>query len=386
MTTERVFLLPDLGEGLEEAVVSAWLVAEGDEVELNQPFVEVETAKATVEVPAPWAGRVVTLHVAAGSIVAVGALLVTFEVAGGVAEGAGAGSWSPAASVLPEVRTGDPSPALGPLGSAPAAATPAVRKLAKELSVDLATVTPTGPGGRISREDVEAAASSSRASGEFEVVAVSVVRRAIAENLTEIAAIPQVSTFRTVDCSELDLFRRELGVSPLPVFVAALVATAREHPWVNASWADEGIRLHRSVNVGIAADTERGLVVPVVKGAEGLGISAIGAEISRLAEAARGNTLSHGEVTGATIAVSNTGSYRSEFGTPLLNPGHAVTIALGVIAPRALVVEGRVEARPACTLSCTFDHRVLDGATIGRALGDLVELLSSRERLEALPR
>jgi pyruvate dehydrogenase E2 component (dihydrolipoamide acetyltransferase) len=259
-----------------------------------------------------------------------------------------------------------------------------VRKLAKELGVDLSSVAGTGPGGRVTREDVEGA-SGAPASG-FEVVPVSLVRRTIAQNLSKVAAIPQVTTFRTVDCSALDAFRRELGVSPLPVVVAALVTVAREHPWVNASWGNEGIRLHRVVNVGIAADTERGLVVPVVRGAEGLGIAAIAAEIARLAEGARTNSLTHDEVTGATIAVSNTGSYGSEYGTPLLNPGHAVTIALGVIAPRALVVDGGVEARPACTLSCTFDHRVLDGATIGRALGDLVGLLSSRERLEALPR
>lgn len=383
---ERVFVLPDLGEGLEEAVVSAWLVAEGEEVELNQPFVEVETAKATVEVPAPWAGRVVTLHVSAGDTVAVGSPLVTFEVAGGVAGGTGGGSSSPASSVLPEVRTGEESPPLGSPGSAPVSATPAVRKLAKDLGVDLAAVTPTGAGGRVTREDVEAAASSSLATEEFELVPVSLVRRAIAENLAKVAAIPQVTTFRTVDCSALEAFREQLGVSPLPVFVAALVAVAREHTWINASWGDEGIRLHRVVNVGIAADTERGLVVPVVRGAERMGISEIAAGIARLAEGARANSLSHAEVSGATIAVSNTGSYGSEFGTPLLNPGHAVTVALGVIAARALVVDGRVEARPACTLSCTFDHRVLDGATIGRALGDLVGLLGSRERLEALPR
>jgi pyruvate dehydrogenase E2 component (dihydrolipoamide acetyltransferase) len=261
-----------------------------------------------------------------------------------------------------------------------------VRKLAKELRVDLSSVAGTGPGGRVTREDVETAASSSLASGDFELVPISIVRRAIAENLTKVAAVPQVTTFRTVDCSALEAFRGELGVSPLPVFVRALVAIVPEHPWVNASWDVAGIRLHRAVNVGIAADTERGLVVPVVRGAQGLGIAALAEEIARLADAARGNTLSHEEVSGATIAVSNTGSYGSEFGTPLLNPGHAVTVALGVIAPRALVVDGRVEARPACTLSCTFDHRVLDGATIGRALGDLVGLLGSRERLEALPR
>jgi pyruvate/2-oxoglutarate dehydrogenase complex dihydrolipoamide acyltransferase (E2) component len=127
-------------------------------------------------------------------------------------------------------------------------------------------------------------------------------------------------------------------------------------------------------------------VVPVLRDARSRGIAATSREIARLAEAARSGALTRDDVAGATIAVSNTGSYGSESGTPLLNPGHAVTIALGVIQPRALVVDGRVEARPACTLSLTFDHRVLDGATVGRAFGELVALLESRERLEALPR
>ena len=131
--------------------------------------------------------------------------------------------------------------------------------------------------------------------------------------------------------------------------------------------------MHRTVNVGVATDTERGLVVPVVKDAGALGISRIAEEITRLAEAARAGALSHEDTVGATIAVTNTGSYGSEFGTPLLNPGHAVTVALGVIAQRALVVDGTVEARLACTLSLTFDHRVLDGATVGRAFGALVD-------------
>jgi pyruvate/2-oxoglutarate dehydrogenase complex dihydrolipoamide acyltransferase (E2) component len=138
--------------------------------------------------------------------------------------------------------------------------------------------------------------------------------------------------------------------------------------------------------VGIATDTERGLVVPVLADAGSRGIAEIAAEIARLADAARSNALTPDDTADATIAVTNTGSYGSEFGTPLLNPGHAVTIALGVIAPRALVIDDAVEARPACTLSLTFDHRVLDGATVGRAFGALVELLESRERLDTLPR
>jgi len=354
---ERVFTLPDLGEGLEEAVVTAWLVAEGDTIELNQPFVEIETAKATVEIPSPFAGRIAKLHAVAGATLAVGAPLVTFEVE--------------------ESETDDSM-------SRAATATPAVRRLAKDLRVDLGSVVGTGPAGRVTRDDVERAASVPPV-GDFELVPVTPVRRAIARNLEEIARIPQVTTFRTVDCTELDALRRELDVSPLPVFVRALAETCHEHPWINASWTDEGIRLHHLVHVGLATDTDRGLVVPVLRDARSQTIGAIAAEVARLAGSARANTLTPQDMSGATIAVTNTGSYGSEAGTSLLHPGHVVTIALGVIAPRALVVGGAVEPRPACTLSLTFDHRVLDGATVGRALGALVDLLESREHLGALP-
>lgn len=377
---ERVFPLPDLGEGLEEATVSAWLVAEGDTVSLNQPFVEIETAKATVEVPAPFAGRVTRLHVAAGETLAVGAPLATFEV-----EGAAGGTT---------------------VTATPVTATPAVRKLARDLGVDLSMVSGSGPGGRVTREDVESLARSGLAAsypatlpgGEpatartvisnasSDEIPVSPIRRAVAERLSEVAAIPQVTTFRTVECTAIDAVRRELGVSPLPVFVRALCEVVKDHPMLNATWTDQALLVHDKVNVGIATDTERGLVVPVVMDAGSLGIGEIASEIDRLARAARQGSLKPTDTSGETIAVTNTGSYGSEFGTPLLNPGHAVTIALGVIAPKALVIDGAVEARPACTLSLTFDHRVLDGATVGRAFGALVELLELRERLDTLPR
>ncbi len=241
------------------------------------------------------------------------------------------------------------------------------------------------PTVRVTREDVERTARSTGES-EFDVVPVSLVRATIARNLEAVAAIPQVTTFRTVDAVALGELRAELGVSPLPVFVRALAEICAEHRSLNASWSDEGIRLHRRIHVGIATDTDRGLIVPVLRDAGDLGISAISDGIARLAERARSNTLASDDVSGATIAVSNTGSYGSEFGTPLLNPGHAVTIALGVIEPRAMVIDGAVQPRAACTLSLTFDHRVLDGATAGRAFGSLVELLESPERLGALPR
>jgi 2-oxoisovalerate dehydrogenase E2 component (dihydrolipoyl transacylase) len=384
---ERVFVLPDLGEGLEEAVVTDWLVAEGDEVELNQPIAEIETAKAVVEMPSPFAGRIARLHVEAGSTVAVGAPLVTFHVAHRSPPGSAPGESSPVAAVLPGVVGGGEPPAPAPGGSSATgatsvASTPAIRRLAKDLGVELTDVRPTGADRRITREDVERAAGA----GDADAVPVPLIRKAIAENLTKAAGIPQVTTFRTVDCTALDGFRHELGVSPLPVFVRALAEICGEHRMLNASWNGDRILVHRGVNVGIATDTERGLVVPVLEDAGSKGIAAIDDEIVRLAKVARSNTLSRDDVSGATIAVTNTGSYGSEFGTPLLNPGHAVTIALGLIEPRALVVDGRVEARPTCTLSLTFDHRVLDGATVGRAFGALVDLLESAERLGALPR
>jgi pyruvate dehydrogenase E2 component (dihydrolipoamide acetyltransferase) len=262
-------------------------------------------------------------------------------------------------------------------------ATPAVRKLAKERGLDLATIEGTGPGGRITVEDLNAAGGWTLDVADVEVITP--VRREIARRLTEVAAVPQVTTFRTVDCTALDAFRRGLDVSPLPVFVSTLARVCADHPLINASWRDDGIHTSRSVHVGLAIDTERGLMVPVLRNAHAMGIAPIAAEIRRLAEAAREGHLKPNDLQGATIGVSNTGSYGSEAGTPLLNPGNAVTVALGVIQPRALVVDGEVVARLACTLSMTFDHRVLDGAAAGRALTDLVSLLQDGEGLRDLP-
>ena len=372
---DRVFALPDLGEGLEEGEIVSWLVGEGDEVELNQPLVEVETAKATVEIPSPFAGSVAKLHADAGGAVAVGAPLVTFRVSDGPAGVAGV-------DVSEEARPTAPG-----TGRA-VAATPPVRKLAKDLGIDLETVEGSGPGGRVTAEDVErAAGNGAGGTADGERVPVSPLRRTIARRMEQAAAIPQVTTFRTVDATALEEFRAEVAASPLPLFVAALCRTIASHPLLNAEWTPDAIVVHRSVDAGIAVDTERGLLVPVVRSAHERGIADLAAEIGRLAEAARGGTLAPGDASGGTISVSNTGSYGSEAGTPLLNPPNAVTIALGVIGPRALVTGGgAVEARPACTISLTFDHRVLDGAAAGRALTDLVHRLQDPAALRELPR
>ncbi len=371
----RDFLLPDLGEGLEEAEIGHWLVREGDVVDLNQALVEVETAKATVEVPSPFAGTIVRLHADEGETLKVGAPLVTFDV-----EDWGDGE---------QARTGVVAiPPATEVAAIPA--TPAVRKLAKNLGVDLDATPGTGPGGRITREDVERAAKGEpEAEADVEVAPISMIRRTIAENLTRaVRQIPHVTTFRTLDCTALEAFRKELGVSALPVVVRALAEICKEHRALNASYmGDRGqIWLHRRVHVGIATDTERGLLVPVVRDATEGTIGHIAAEIERLAAAARDGSIRIQELNGGTITVTNTGSYGSEFGTPIINPPQSAILGLGVIEARALVVDGQVVARPACTLSLSFDHRLLDGATAGRAFGDLVSLLESRERLEALPR
>jgi pyruvate/2-oxoglutarate dehydrogenase complex dihydrolipoamide acyltransferase (E2) component len=380
-------------------------VKEGDPVSLNQPIVEVETAKATVEIPSPFAGTIDRLHGQVGETVNVGAPLVTFEVEDDV----GAVEEEAAPPTVP--------------------ATPAVRRRAKELGVELSGIAGSGPGGRITHEDVDRAARSGtpvaaearepaeerrpspgggmgpaleqeqRAGAralwtmmmptDADVRPISMIRRTIAENLTRVVReVPQVTTFRTLDSTALEVFRREAGLSPLSIVVRALADVCKDHRSLNASYmAEQGeIWLHRRVHVGIATDTERGLLVPVVRDVGDLTLGEVAAEIQRLASAARDGSIRIEEMTGGTITVTNTGSYGSEFGTPIINRAQAAILGLGAIAPRALVVDGQVVARPACTLSLTFDHRLLDGATAGRAFGDLVAALSSPDRLEALPR
>jgi pyruvate dehydrogenase E2 component (dihydrolipoamide acetyltransferase) len=445
---ERVFALPDLGEGLEEAEVVQWLVAEGDVVELNQPLVEVNTAKALVEIPSPFDGRIAKLHAEAGAVVNVGSAFVTFEVEGADAEappddasqapaGAQAGvqaavetSPEDAEAETPDPGDGEPganggggprrravlvgygvaeeedeAPAPGPVAAertGPVAATPPVRRLAKDLGIDLATMQGSGPDGRITREDVERAAASATAGptptwadGDVERIPVRGIRRLVAEKMARsVREIPHVTTFLTVDCSQLAAFREEMErrngrrVSPLAVVVRALVEVVGRHPLLNASFDQQAseIVVHRPVHVGVATDTERGLMVPVVRDAASKGILAMADEIARLSDAARAGSIGPDEMGGSTITVSNVGTFGAEYGTPIINHPESAILATGVIEPRALVVDGEVVARPAMTMSLSFDHRLLDGAQAGRALRDLADLLESPFELGRLPR
>ena len=413
----RDFLLPDLGEGLEDAEIVQWRVAEGDRVELNQPLVEVNTAKALVEIPSPWAGVVETLHAAEGGVVAVGHPLVTIRVEEGGDAGGGV-SETPAGrpkrrAVLVGYGVEDENPATEPgrpgAGEhAPArvAATPPVRRLARDLGVDLRTVLGTGPEGRVTREDVlgmvpaggthegPEAPERSEVTEVAERIPIRGVRRLIAERMTRaVREIPHVTTFLTLDASWLQAYRSDVlaasgaSVGPLPVVVRALAEVCREHPLLNASFDGERgeIVVYREVHVGVATDTERGLLVPVIRSAGEKGIGELSREIAALAGAAREGTITPDAMAGGTITVTNVGTFGAEFGTPIINFPQGAILALGVIEPRALVVDGEVAARPACTLSLSFDHRLMDGAQAGRALAALRDLLQSPSGLRALP-
>lgn len=473
------FLLPDLGEGLEDAEVVVWRVSEGERIELNQTLVEVNTAKALVEIPAPWEGVVETLHAAEGDVVKVGQPLVSIrveegqpteplappelssdeaspEAAAGAAQQAAQEVGAPAVEqaaqdaqdaqeragehVTDETTQQGPkrrpvlvgygvaeeeelrparrreaaySEAEPPRRHGPVPASPPVRRLAKELGVDLASVTGSGPGGRVTRDDVEKAArrregplvSESEGPGgvklwavavedDVQVVPVRGTRRLIAEQMARsVREIPHVTTFLTMDASAIQGFREHISsakgerVSPLPIVVRALAEVCREYPELNSSFQAElsEIHLYRDCHVGIAMETERGLLVPVVPDAARKGILEISREITALSEGARAGRLAPDQMMGGTVTVTNVGTFGAEFGTPVINHPEAAILALGVIEPRALVVEGRVEARPAVTLSLSFDHRVLDGARAGRALAALRALLESPFRLGALP-
>ncbi len=386
------FRLPDLGEGLEEAEVVRWLVAEGDTVTLNQPLVEVDTAKALVEIPSPRAGKVVTLHATATQTVKVGSPLVSFEVEGAADEpvasrtavlvGYGVDEGAPVARrrrlVAPPERL------------AAVQAPPPVRKLAAEMGVDLASTSGSGPQGRITREDVLAAAGPAGTAGD-ERIAVTGVRKLVAEKMTtSVREIPHVTTFLSVDATHLLAVRDRIKeatavkVSPLAVVAKAFVQICAKHPKLNSRFdaAASEIVIRRTINLGIATDTERGLVVTVVREADSRNVAELAADIERLAAAAREGKAKPEDLTGSTVTISNVGSFGAEYGTPIINYPEASILALGVIADRPVALAKKVTIRPMATLSLSFDHRVLDGAEAGRALKDLKELLEDSERLK----
>ncbi|MFI6153694.1 dihydrolipoamide acetyltransferase family protein [Kitasatospora sp. NPDC051170] len=430
MPVVREFRLPDLGEGLTGAEVVRWMVEVGEVIAVDQAVVEVETAKAVVEVPCPYGGVVTARYGEVGEEIAVGAPLVTVAVASAEGAGAPSGAAAPAAAAASEVerplvgygvaesrggrrrRVGAavaapvavapvaPVPPVAPVVEAAPAApvvvpviSPLVRRLAREQGVDLTALTGSGPDGLIMRADVERAVAAKvsapavapPAAPVGEVVPLRGLRKAVAEKLSRShREIPAATCWVDADATELMALRRQLNATPGPkVSVLALlarictVALAR-FPELNSSVTEDGsgIVRHRVVHLGFAAQGERGLVVPVVRDAQARSTEQLGEELGRLTESARAGSLTPGELTGGTFTLNNYGVFGVDGSTPILNHPEAAMLGVGRIVAKPWVHEGQLAVREVTQLSFTFDHRVCDGGTAGgflRFVADCVE-------------
>ncbi len=367
------FRLPDIGEGLAEAEVAKWLVAVGDRVKEDQPVVEMMTDKASVELPSPGTGTVVEKLAAEGDVVKTGAVLYVLETETQI----GAAGHAPAA----ETRQRATAPVTAMTEGAGVLAPPAVRKLAREMGVDLATVKGSGPGGRVSAEDVKLHTAGPRSAapaapapvGSGERIRLRGVQKRMAETMALSArTIPHVTGFHDLEAGAFaDLVARlrheaESTGARFPfdtLLVRAAALALRRHAIFNASLDDEKgeIVMHEDVNVGVATATPDGLIVPVVKHADTLELDRLAAEVDRVASAAREGKTSISDVQGGTFTISNTGAWRGGHGTSLIRPPEVALVAFGRIEEKAVVRDGKVVARPMMPMSVTFDHRVIDG-------------------------
>lgn len=388
-TPERVgvFAVPDLGEGLDEVTLTSWNVAVGDQVALNEPLCSVETAKAEVEIPSPYAGRVVELGGAPGDVLRVGAPLVRIDVAGApVAEPGG----------RPPVLVGygaddsvDTSRRTRTVPARPKAK-PAARKLAAELGVDLHRV-PAGPDGVITGAEVRAAAGSAPpATGDYDVVAVSPVAAAMAERMAlSRSRIPDAHASVQVDCTNLLRLRDRLrdnatgavAITPFVLVLRLAVLALTEHRVLNSTWVDapDGPQLHthHAVQLGFAVAAPRGLLVPVIADAHTKTTRELAVAVHRLIGAARAGTLTPAELRGSTFTVSNFGALGLDDGVPVINYPEAAILGMGSLKPRPVVIDDTVAARPQLTLTCVFDHRVADGAAVAEFLCRLRDLIEA---------
>jgi 2-oxoisovalerate dehydrogenase E2 component (dihydrolipoyl transacylase) len=383
VTQDRVksFRVPDLGEGLEEVTVSYWNVEVGDHVELNQILCSVETAKAEVEIPSPYCGRIVERRGSEGDVLKVGAVLVRIDTAAVEAlNGETADESTPPTLVGYGADAGIDSSRRR---DRPLAAPP-VRRLAKELSVDLASLQ-RGAGEVITRADVLAAAHASETQPDMRPVQG--VRARMAEQMTlSHNEIPDARVGVMVDCTDLlrlcDQFRAAgQEITPF-VLTLRLVVIALTHNMVlNATWVDsaEGpqVHVHRAVHLGFAVATKRGLLVPVITDAQNKTTRELACRTAELIAGARDGSLTPAELRGSTFTVSNFGALGVDDGTPVINHPEAAILGIGAIKARPVVVGGAVVARPTMTLTCVFDHRVADGAQAARFLCELRDLIEA---------
>ena len=409
----REFRLPDIGEGLTEAEIVRWLIAEGDPVEADQPIVEVETDKAVVEIPSPYEGIVVRHGGAEGETIAVGAVLVVI------------GEHDEAVGEEPLVEVSEVAPIVGtlieeaeviesaPRSPAPVAtsvkALPIVRKLARDAGLDLETVTGTGTGGRIMREDVESAiaalppvsrsdedasppgtmgevirprAETDRATPPDERRPMSRLRRTIAANMSKSwAEIPHVTTFDDVDATRLFEVRAALSErhdTRIPIealVVRAVLPALHAFPEFNATLDGDDLLVHGSHDVGIAVDTPDGLLVAVIRDADSMGVLDLATEVGRLGKGARERKLTPDELTGQTFTVSNIGAVGGGHGTPIVPPGTTAILSIGRAKSKPIVDDGDLVIAPVMPLSLSYDHRVIDGGLGRRFMALLMENL-----------
>jgi 2-oxoisovalerate dehydrogenase E2 component (dihydrolipoyl transacylase) len=448
------FRLPDVGEGLTEADILRWLVAPGDTVEVNQVLVEIETAKAAVELPSPFAGVVAQLLVDEGQTVDVGTPIISITVdapaptlsVDGPANGSAAAAsaepprrpeaatdappamlvgygprtsarrarravTAPSADAVPlangapitigatPVANGSALPANGAVSNEPAGAIlakPPVRKLARDLGIDLSTIAPTGPNGTVSRADVSQAATALNTgldtgpapAGERETrIPIRGVRKHTAAAMVSSAfTAPQATEFITVDVTETMALRDRIAarpeftdvkVSPLLLLARAVIRAALRIPELNSHWDEAAgeIVIKHYVNLGIAAATDRGLVVPNVKAADQLSLLQLAQSINALTSTARAGKSTPGDLAGGTITITNIGVYGVDTGTPILNPGEAAIVAFGAVRRMPWVIDEQIVPRWVTQLAVTIDHRLVDGAQASMFLADVAAVL-----------
>ncbi|BBX45542.1 dihydrolipoamide acetyltransferase family protein [Mycobacterium cookii] len=370
----RVFLVPDLGEGLEEVTLTCWHVAVGDDVELNQTLCSVETAKAAVEIPSPYAGRIVEIRGAEGDVLPVGSLMARIDTAPGAA------------------HTNGRSPVLVGYGADDALDTsrrrpkakPSVRKLAADLLVDLSEV-PTGADGLVSRDAVLAAAGvgAQRPGVSYDVLPVRGVHAHMAERMTQSRkVIPDAHASVQVDCTAL-LRLHDDTFSPFVLTVRLLVIALGHNRILNSTWVDgpDGpqVHSHHAINLGFAVATPRGLLVPVVADAQDKTTRQLADCVARMIREARAGTVKPAELTGSTFTVSNFGALGLDDGVPVINYPEAAILGMGSLKPRPVVVDDAIVIRPQMNLTCAFDHRIADGANVAQFLGQLRGLIESPE-------
>lgn len=426
------FPLPDVGEGLTEAEIVSWRVKPGDQVSVNQIVCEIETAKSLVELPCPFEGVVHELLAAEGDTVQVGAPIISVDDGGAGGAPAPEGvvdavadtegsvtheSAEPAVKNLVGYGTGPSTPtsrrrrnvapaeASTPVATArvdapaaqavPVIAKPPTRKLAKDLGVDLETIVASGVAGEVLREDVVRHAGQATVFRNLETpqwpenredrIPVKGVRKAIAQAMVKsMFSAPHVSVFVDVDATRtMDFVKRlkaspdfaGIKVSPLLVMVKAMIWAVQRNPTVNSTWTEEEIIVHHFVNLGVAAATPRGLIVPNVKEAQTLSLRDLAMALEKLTLTARDGKTTPEEMSGGTITITNLGSFGVDTGTPILNPGEVTIVALGTIKPKPWVVEGEVRARMVTTVAASFDHRVVDGDVASKFVADVASVM-----------